>query len=259
MSKAEICQLTLKDLFEAINLDIYPETLEELIDRLDQMTDIIPVWCIIRVKTGNKFFTFSSPEAFYAIIDYLKELKRKVENPDKRTRNAEYIFAPETNLFLSKVYTPLSVFTLGKYYTRLNEKAGFGTVNGVAFFRSHILRKIFASTLEKYKMPYLMTRRIMGHKIDKTTSAYFKADPQTIKEEYILILDHLTTNQVKIKNVPSERLDQVIKDSESKDKQMALMERKMEEMEKRNKERYEFLEDLMTKKKVVEKIFEDEK
>jgi hypothetical protein len=59
--------------------------------------------------------------------------------------------------------------------------------------------------------------------------------------------------------VPSERLDQVIKDSESKDKQMALMERKMEEMEKRNKERDEFLEDLMTKKKVVEKIFEDEK
>ena len=35
----------------------------------------------------------------------------------------------------------------------------------------------------------------MGHTLDSTTSAYFKADPQSIKEEYVQVLNHLTTNQ----------------------------------------------------------------
>jgi hypothetical protein len=41
----------------------------------------------------------------------------------------------------------------------------------------------------------------MGHSIDSTTASYFKADPEAVKQEYITILDHLTTDKVQIKLV----------------------------------------------------------
>nr|WP_054858702.1 hypothetical protein [Methanobacterium formicicum] len=41
----------------------------------------------------------------------------------------------------------------------------------------------------------------MGHSVDGTTASYFKADPEAVKQEYITILDHITTNKVEIKIV----------------------------------------------------------
>ena len=45
-----------------------------------------------------------------------------------------------------------------------------------------------------------------------------------------------------------------MKESKSKDEKMALMEQKMEEMEKRNKERDELLDKIMIEKNVIEEL-----
>ncbi len=67
-------------------------------------------------------------------------------------------------------------------------------------------------------MPHLMTRWLMGHKLDPTTSAYFKADPETLKEEYIQIVEQLNVNQdIKVKTQTTEGYDQLITDSKAKD------------------------------------------
>jgi len=99
--------------------------------------------------------------------------------------------------------------------------------------RPHALRKLFASTLEKNNFPYIANRHILGHSVDKTTGAYFKADPDAVKEEYIQILNHLTTNQVEIKvrTVTTEGYDHLIKDSMEKDDKIAAMEKRMELMD----------------------------
>ena len=34
-----------------------------------------------------------------------------------------------------------------------------------------------------------MTRWMMGHTLDSTTSAYFKADPESVKEEYTQVFN----------------------------------------------------------------------
>lgn len=40
-------------------------------------------------------------------------------------------------------------------FQRINERAGFEKRNGRFLIRQHSLRKVFASTLEKNKMPHL--------------------------------------------------------------------------------------------------------
>lgn len=48
-------------------------------------------------------------------------------------------------------------------------------------------------------MDFLTTKWLMGHNIDDTNSAYFKADPEAVKEDYIKIMDQLVTDRVEIK------------------------------------------------------------
>ncbi|WP_048190710.1 site-specific integrase [Methanobacterium sp. SMA-27] len=199
MGRAEICSLTFEHFFDAYGLDPYPKTLDELINRIDQMDDIVPLWHIIRIKTDHKYFTFSSPEATNAIMNYLKDLNRKCKRYEERNRKAQLTLTPETSIFLNRHLEGVSPTLMSLTIKRLNNKAGFSNQNDSRYIRPHILRKIFASTLEKNKMPHLMIRWIMGHNLDKTTSAYFKADPQAVKEEYLEVLNYLTTNAVEIK------------------------------------------------------------
>jgi integrase len=236
MGRAEICSLTFKHLCDAISLDPYPKTLDELIVSIRDKTDIIPLWQIKRIKTDHKYFTYSSPESLDAIMNYLEDLNRKVKRYVEKDRIANLTFKPDTNLFLNRHLCPISPTLMSLTYQRLNEKAGFSKSNDSRYIRPHILRKVFASTLEKNKMPHLMTRWLMGHNLDSTTSAYFKADPQTIKEEYLKALNYLTTNAVEIKLINqyedlAEKLDQkddeIIKLKAEKDEEMAEMKREL--------------------------------
>ena len=258
MSRAEICSLTFEDFYKAIQLNPYPETLDELLIKIRELTDIIPLWQIKRVKTDKQYFTFSSPESTEAIINYIDDLNRRNKKLIMNNRKSQLKLTPNTQLFLSRHMTGMSETVMSIAYKRLNEKAGFEKIDRKVFIRPHILRKIFASTLEKNKMPHLMTRWMMGHMLDSTTSAYFKADPESIKEEYIQILSHLTTNQkIKVKTVTTEGYDQLLKDSKEKEEKIKIMEKQIAEMEKKNKERDEFLDDLMTKKNVIKKVLEE--
>jgi len=61
----------------------------------------------------------------------------------------------------------------------------------------------------------------MGHKLDPTTSAYFKEDPETLKEEYIQVVEQINVNQdIEVKTVTTGGYDQLINDSKEKEKQI---------------------------------------
>lgn len=195
MSRSEIVSLTFKHFYDSIPLEKYPKTMEELLSTIKGLDNIIPLWRVIRSKTGSEYFTFSSPESFDSIVEFLDHIHRKF--PD-------YNPEPKDTLIRNKHNKNINSDTLGLTYRRDNIKAGFKLVDHtkslpkLSYIRPHVLRKIFASTLEKNKMPHLMTRWLLGHSIDQTTSAYFKADPEAIKNEYIQVLPYLTTNKQKI-------------------------------------------------------------
>jgi integrase len=191
MSRAELSSLTFKHFFDALSLEQYPETLKELIKEIKTKPDSILFWNIKRVKTGNNYFTFSSPESLDRITLYLEELYHRY--PDYKPNL-------EDNLFRS---TPtnksISAGTIGSVFSYINRSYGFRKVNNRFVIRCHNLRKYFATTLEKNKVPHLTTRWLLGHSIDNVTNAYFKPDPETIKNDYLNVVNHLTTNKVEIK------------------------------------------------------------
>ena len=224
MSRSEITSLTFKHYYDSIQLDPYPETMNELIRKVDEMDNIIPLWKIKRVKTNKNYFTFCSPEASDKILAYLKWFQRKF--PDYQPK-------PTDKLFRTKYNEPLKNFSVSEMYRKANERAGFEpSKNNVSFITPHSLRRVFASTLEINKMPHLMTRWLMGHTLDSTTSAYFKADPETIKDEYLDIVNKLSTNEVEVIKISSEGYKEVKSEIEDLKLKQVLYERQIKALSK---------------------------
>ncbi|KAF5040539.1 hypothetical protein DSECCO2_532380 [anaerobic digester metagenome] len=191
MSRAELSSLTFKHFFDAIPLESYPETLPDALYVLKEKKDLVLFWNIERVKTGNKYFTFSSPESLDHITTYLEELHHK---------HPEFNPKLEDKLFRSlSVNNPINTNTMGSKFNYTNKNHDFRRVNGCYVVRNHNLRKYFATTLERNKVPHLSTRWMLGHTIDKVTNAYFKADPKSVKEDYLNVVNSLTTNKVEIR------------------------------------------------------------
>lgn len=213
MGRAEISSLTFKHFYDAIPLKRYPKDIPELIDKIKEKGDFLPFWSIVRVKTGHPYFTFSSPESVDRIIMYLEDLHHKY--PD-------YNPLPEDNLFRSlNSNNPLTPNDIGGQYSYVNVRKGFRRVNNHYIVRSHTLRKFFATTLERNKVPHLTTRWLLGHTLDETTSAYFRADPEALREDYVEVLDQLTTDNVQIKVI--NKYENIKQDVETLKEQVGLV------------------------------------
>ncbi|MCE7699097.1 MAG: hypothetical protein K8E24_009860, partial [Methanobacterium paludis] len=74
MSRAEICSLTFKHFYEAVGLpkDLM-KPIPDLIEKIKNIDNLIPTWKIRRVKTDKPYFTFNSPQATDAILEYLDQ------------------------------------------------------------------------------------------------------------------------------------------------------------------------------------------
>lgn len=242
MSRSEIPSLTFKHLYDGIPLKKYPNNLDKLIDAIESKEDLVIYWRVERVKTGNKYFTFSSPETSDFILKYLKELHRAC--PDYIPKPDDILFRPN-NISI----TPDS---LSQMFKRINKRAGLKKNDGKLTVRPHLLRKVFSTTLERNKFPHLYTRWLMGHSIDSTTAAYFKADPEALKEDYIQIINHLTvTQEIDPKTVTSEGYKELKAELKSERNIREELERKIEEERK---------EMIVWKKKteLIEKILSDQ-
>lgn len=201
MSRAEIASLKFKHLYDGIGLEKYPKTLNEVIEALNNRKIEIPKWDIVRIKTNQPYFTFSSPESIDKIIDYLELLS---------TKHPDYTPKPEDTLLRTiKGNKPVTDNAMSSMFNRKSQALEIRRINRRSVIRPHTLRKYFATTLESNKIPHLVTRRLMGHTIDNTTSAYFRPDPETMKEYYIDAIDQLTTNKVQIKVI--DRYEDVTK------------------------------------------------
>lgn len=200
MSRAEVCSLTFERFYEAVGLlKDFKKPLPDLIEKVKAMDNLIPMWKIRRVKTTKPYFTFSSPQATDAILEYL----------DQQYRAYEWQPEPQDKLF-RHYDIPITEHAVSRQYQRINKKAGLPKSNDKILVRPHALRKLFATTLEKNRVPHLTTRWLMGHSIDGTTSAYFKADPEALKEDYLEVVDQLSTDQVEVKIIRTEAYDELL-------------------------------------------------
>ena len=165
---------------DLLNIDILIKTLRESDNEL-----IVPTWKFIAQKTNTPTITFCTPEALQAILKYLK------------TEPPENIDEP---LFHSNLYKDQKIGRRGvtQYFQRINRKCEFKSTGPLNFFRSHKLRKYFATTLYKKELQQLTIDWLLSHKIDSVTNSYFKLHVESLKEQYISCIPNLSIEDTEI-------------------------------------------------------------
>jgi integrase len=214
MGSSEIRNLKVNDLLKALNIPIKKIEkalfdIRELIDLVDGST--IPTWQISRVKTGKPYFTFSTPESLKYILRFLE------------------LYPPESvddYLFPAAQYGgKLGESGFAKYFKKINEKCGFPMNGSQIFFRSQSLPKYFETILMQVNLPQLKIDWLLGHRIDKTTEAYFKATPDGLKRDYLKLMRLLVfMEDVKIREVTDERLQELEREIEDVKKTKKILE-----------------------------------
>lgn len=172
---------------------------------------------LIREKVGYEFYTFLTPEASRAVLEYLEYrnrtsdsknwirqnqlLKQRVRN-DRRGNPIGYLFVgraipneylEEKNEKKAEELRKLNPKSIQKIYRELSEKARKSSPAGKRnLVRSHNVRKFFNSTLLANRAELFFTDFLMGHQIDGTRDAYYRADPKALQEEYKKYVPYLT-------------------------------------------------------------------
>ena len=123
MGKGEITSLNVNDFLNSIkeylNAPIdEPFNINQLLNLpINHDAVIIPTWNIQRIKTNHNYTTFSSPESYNYIIDYLKQYPpQSLEDPLFRTKSKR-----------------LKESAFVHYFSRINRRCEFGNYDRQAF------------------------------------------------------------------------------------------------------------------------------
>lgn len=156
----EGCKEYLKDTPTKNNI---PETIKELTDN----HTIVPLIYLRRIKTDKWYYTCCSPESSYMIIESLK-IRKDLKWDDK-------LFDYTDSLILTK-------------FQEINDNNDWGYVGAYRRFRSHALRKFMASNIG---LPRDQVDSFQGRAKDMIQEAYFKQDPNALKEIYMNAMNRI--------------------------------------------------------------------
>lgn len=161
-----------------------------------------------REKVGFDFITFLSPEASRAVWDYLNYRDRNIETTKEREirqRKKHLTYDNKGYLFITKRVHDDYLKTgdeelrkidnpaLFKIYRTISNKAGKSAIVGDwNKVRSHNIRKMFNSCLLNAGCDSFNVEFWMGHTLSDTQSAYFRSDPEKMKEIYQKYIPFLT-------------------------------------------------------------------
>jgi integrase len=161
-------------------IDVVVDLLEE--NRKDL---IVPVWKLTAIKTSTPFITFSTPESLKLLINYLK-----IYNPTD----------PRQYLFPSKRYPdqPIGSRAFAYYFKWLNELADLGKPDRQIKFRSHALRKYFASTLSQAGVQQLTIDRLLAHSVGDLAEAYIKPTAKGLMDQYLPCIKALSIEDTEV-------------------------------------------------------------
>lgn len=168
----------------------------------------ITTFKIQRTKTGVEFITFLSPECSRAIWEYLEYRNREVKAATwqrKRQLLKQRVVSDDGYLFIvrqlddsylenhSEEQRKLSGNVMQKMFRAMSAKAKKDTKRGTYnTVRSHTMRKYFNSILLNAGCDSFHVEFFMGHELDNTRAAYFRASPEKLKEIYKKYVPFLT-------------------------------------------------------------------
>lgn len=161
-----------------------------------------------RGKVDFDFITFLSPEASKAVIDYLNYRARTEKTGELRRLNQlekQKVFSDNDYLFIKRHVEPKYLekhndelrkhdsASMVKVYRNISEKAQKNTPKGDwNLIRAHNMRKFFNSTMLNAGADSFFVEYCMGHTLDDTRAAYFRASPEKLKQIYLKYVPFLT-------------------------------------------------------------------
>lgn len=170
-ARTETLNITIQDFIEATKNYHSSNNIYEVIDTLKQSDDIVPTFRLKRQKTDKWYYTFCSPEAVTAILDYLISIKKPLHNTDRLFQYHEV--------------------TICYKFQEINDELKLGKKGTYNRFRSHMLRKFHASNLKNHGMSKEDINQMQGKGQNIVDEAYFFDDPNILREKYISHLDCL--------------------------------------------------------------------
>src|SRR5665647_631353 len=182
-------------------------TVKQFKDGYDPETQITTL-SLRRQKVKFNFITCRSHEASQAVQDYLNYRNRKAKSSKEERYNQlekQKVFSDNDCLFC-KQHIPASFLktkndkerqlTRGimmKIYRTISEKACKNSQDGDwNLIRSHNMRKYFNSALLNAGCDSFHVEYFMGHKLQSTQAAYFRASPEKLREMYQKYVPFLT-------------------------------------------------------------------
>ena len=189
-ARQEVANLTIQDFLEATKKyhDNNTSNVHDILLQLKPQTDIIPLWQMTRQKTQYRYYTCNTPEATTAIVKYLLS----------RNKNT---LTPQNKLF------DIEARTITAFLSRLNEKMGYPTIGTYAFLHPHSFRKYHADMIGDYDFASVL----QGRKPSKIREAYFKQNPNRIREEYMKYIKRLSLQKSKVVTIESDEVKELKK------------------------------------------------
>jgi len=185
-ARTECANMTIGDFIEACRGYYTSETIPEIIEELaNSIEQIVPTFYLFRQKTSKKYYTFCTPEAANAIIEWL-QLRLKICNEN------------EEELTMEDSLWGLSKRQITYHFANINDELGFGFKGPYRFLRPHTVRKFHASNigLSEEKIDLLQ-----GRSRDKIHETYIKTNPDELKQMYINVMDNVTLGNINKKEI----------------------------------------------------------
>ena len=153
-----------------------PYNVEDIKNSLSSNQIIISTWHIQRVKTGEYYYTFSSPESAEAILDYLEY---------REAKNKPIIGLDEPLFIGRRPGDLLNKYTLTSAFQKINDNAGFEKVGNKRYFTSHELTRFFSAQTLRAGIQERDVKWLLGQKPTETLNRYVKPDPKNLKIQYM--------------------------------------------------------------------------
>lgn len=133
--RTECANLTIGDFIKACSMYHTKENIVDIIEELYGCPEpIIPTFYLFRQKTSKWYYTFCTPEATTAILEWL-------------LLKLEICEANDEELTMEDSLWGLSTRQMTYHFSNINDELNFGFKGSYRFFRPHTLRKFMASTL----------------------------------------------------------------------------------------------------------------
>lgn len=185
-AKAETLSLSVRDFIQATIKYHNNESIDDVLDILENRDDIVPTFYLKRIKTDKYYYTFCSPEASNMIVKYLKTRK---------------------NLKLDDKLFNFSDVSLLNKFKEINDDMGWGRKGHYRFFRTHALRKFHASNIG-LNAEYIDA--LQGRSKNQVHETYIKVNPDKLKEIYLSVMDNVIINKNKENLIKKQEFNIII-------------------------------------------------